>query len=298
MIWIPVVGIYADIDVYASVVAYADLLKQRGEEVKTYIPFAPNYSVPEELRAPEWEQAEFGLRPGDGAIILDISIPEIINRRVPTEQILELIDHHPGYEEYWQEQIGEREMIEKIGAVATIVFEKWGEAEMLPRTAKLLMSAILDNTLNFTATNTTERDREAARKLAEIAGTTVEDFTKWYFAKVSEQILANPGGALLEDCKVIRVPAVPGEVAFGQLTIWDAEDLKKQPERIAEAMANKSKNWIVNIRCISENKNYILMEMENLEGVLEKLPELKQEEKWWTTDKVYLRKQLIGMMQG
>jgi len=36
MIWLPVVGNYADIDVYASIIAYADLLNQRGKPAKTY----------------------------------------------------------------------------------------------------------------------------------------------------------------------------------------------------------------------------------------------------------------------
>lgn len=302
MIWLPIVGIYADIDVYASIVAYADLLQQRGKAVRTYIPFAPNYSVPQELRAREWEQTQFDLQPEDEAIILDISIPDIINKMVPTEQILELIDHHPGYEEYWQQRLGERAIIKKIGAVATEVFEWWGEcwdyAKMSPQVAKLLLSAILDNTLNFTATITTDHDHRAARKLAEIAGTSVEAFSEWYFAKVSEQILDDPGAAILEDCKMIEIPTIPGKVAFGQLTIWDAKELQKRPDEIAAAMSGRSENWIVNIRCLSENKNYVLLKMQNLETILAKIPELKLAGKWWTTDKVYLRKQLIAKLLG
>ena len=211
MIWLPVVGTYADIDVYASIIAYADLLNQRGKTAKTYIPVTPNYSVPDELRLPEWENAIFNLQPNDEAIILDISNPEAIAKFVPDHQILEIIDHHPGYEKYWQTRIGDKAVIEKIGAVATSIFEWWGECwdydKMSPEIAKLLLGAILDNTLNFNADITTERDHQAASKLAKIAKTTLEDFTNWYFSAVSQTILSDLRNALIKDCKQVTMPA-------------------------------------------------------------------------------------------
>lgn len=145
MIWLPVVGEYADIDVYASIIAYTELLNQRGKAAKSYIPFAPNLSVPPELRLPEYENTDFNLQPNDKAIILDVSVPEAINRLIPDNQILEIIDHHPGYEDYWHERIGNKAIIEKIGAVATSIFEWWGECwnynKMSPEIAKLLLGA-------------------------------------------------------------------------------------------------------------------------------------------------------------
>ncbi len=55
MIWLPVVGNYVDIDLYASILAYEDLLNQRNKPAKNYIPKAPNYSVPAALRLPARE---------------------------------------------------------------------------------------------------------------------------------------------------------------------------------------------------------------------------------------------------
>lgn len=126
MIWLPIVGNYADIDVYASILAYENLLNQRGKPAQNYIPVAPNYSVPPDLRIPELEHKTFDFNPtADQVIILDISKPELIYKFANDEQILEVIDHHPGYEEYWQEHIGKRAIIEPIGAVATSIFEWW-----------------------------------------------------------------------------------------------------------------------------------------------------------------------------
>lgn len=188
MIWLPVVGNYTDIDVYASIVAYTDLLNQRGKQARAYIPSsAPNYSVPELLRVRDYEGGVFELRPDDEAIILDVSLPDVIGKLVPEDHILELIDHHPGYEEHWKGQLGNRAIIEKIGAVATLVFEWWGKCwdygKMSPDVAKLLLAAILDNTLYFNAEITTQRDRDAADKLAGIARITVEEFADWYFLR-------------------------------------------------------------------------------------------------------------------
>lgn len=128
-------------------------LNQRGKSAQDYIPIAPNYSVPSDLRLTELENRTFNLQPNDQVIILDVSNPDAIAKFVNDEQILELIDHHPGYEEYWRERIGDKAIIEQIGAVATSIFEWWGECwdydEMSPEIAKLLLGAILDNTLNF-----------------------------------------------------------------------------------------------------------------------------------------------------
>lgn len=302
MIWLPVVGDYADIDVYASIIAYADLLNQRGKTAETYIPVAPNYSVPENLRLPEQENAIFDLQPEDEAIILDISIPEEINRLVPDKQILEIIDHHPGYEKYWRERIGDKAVIEKIGAVATSIFEWWGECwdydKMSPEIAKLLLAAILDNTLNFNASITTDRDHAAAEKLATIIDTTVEDFAAWYFTKVSQTVIADLQNSLLQDCKTATLPTDQSTFTFCQLTLWDVQSVIKQPEKIAEILTGKDSAWLVNILCISERRNYILTSSTQLAEYFADLLSLKSQGSWLVSDQLFLRKEILGKMLG
>lgn len=300
MIWLPVVGNYADIDVYASIIAYADLLNQRGKPAKTYIPFAPNYSVPSSLRLPEYENTKFDFQAADKAIILDVSVPAAINRLIPDNQILELIDHHPGYEGYWHERLGDKAIIEPIGAVATSIFEWWGECwdydKMSPQVAKLLLGAILDNTLNFTAKITTPRDHAAATKLAEIAQTTVDEFTAWYFSAVSQTILANLESALTNDCKTIKSPLDQSDLAFAQLTLWDTQTIIPQHEQITGIMDRHEQNWIVSVICIAENRNYIIASSPKLRGYLAKLLGLKPTGNWLTSDQLHLRKEIIAKM--
>lgn len=303
MIWLPVVGDYADIDVYASIIAYADLLNQRGKPAKTYIPIAPNCSVPDVLRMPEWENGTFDFHPNDEAIILDVSVPAAINRLVPDNQILELIDHHPGYEEYWHERIGDKAIIEKLGAVATSVFEWWGECwdytKMSPEIAKLLLGAILDNTLNFNAAITTERDHRAAEKLAGIIGTNLDDFTSWYFSTVSKAILSDLEHALSNDCKMIKSPIDGSKIAFGQLTLWEAQDIARQRDSIIQIMNQQSSLWIVNVICIVQKKNYIIANSSEIATYLTKILDLKTIDDWLVSGQLYLRKEIIGkIIQG
>lgn len=301
MIWLPIVGNYVEIDAYASIIAYADLLNQRGKPAKTYIPFAPNYSVPAGLRLQEQENTVFNLQPDDEAIILDVSVPEAINSLVPDQQILELIDHHAGYEEYWHSRLGNKAIIEKIGAVATSIFEWWGECwdyeKMSPQIAKLLLAAVLDNTLNFNAEITTDRDRKAAAKMAEIADTTVTEFAAWYFSQVSDTIIANLEQSLAQDCKTVRLPSDSTLLAFGQLTIWDAKTITGEHTKIAQVMNNISQSWVVSVVCISERRNYLLVSSDELTRYFADLLNLEKFGAWLVSkDHLYLRKEIIAKM--
>lgn len=301
MIWLPVVGKYADIDVYASIMAYTDLLNQRGKCARAYIPLSTlNYSIPESLRIKRYEDGVFDLQPSDEVIILDVSVPDAINKLVPEHQILELIDHHPGYEEYWEKRLGDKAIIEPIGAVATSITEWWGECwnyEKMPvDIAKLLLAAILDNTLNFNATITTKRDHAAARILADVASTSVEQFANWYFSEVSSKILDDLEGSLLLDCKMVDLEKEERRIDFGQLTIWDVRELLPQCVRIANVMTRRNRDWVVNIICLSECKNYILTSSENWKRYFMNLLDAEKCGDWLVTDRLFLRKEIIGKM--
>jgi len=300
MIWLPIVGNYCEIDAYASILAYVDLLNQRHKPAKTYIPFTPNYSVPAELRITEFENTNFDIKPNNQAIILDVSVPEAINKLVPDNQILELIDHHPGYEEYWHEKIGDRAIIEPIGAVATSIFEWWGQCwdyeKMSPAIAKLLLAAILDNTLNFNANITTNRDRNAANQLAELINITVEDFAAWYFSKVAQTVISDLQNALSQDSKFYKSPIDDSNLAFGQLTLWDTNELTNKSMEISKIMQTKAPNWIVSIINISKKRNYILAGSKSLTQYFNKILELHPEKNWLVSNQLYLRKEIASKM--
>jgi inorganic pyrophosphatase/manganese-dependent inorganic pyrophosphatase len=302
MIWLPVVGDWADIDVYASTLAYADLLNQHGKPAKIYLPAAPNYSTPEALRIKHSENLQFDLAPTDEVIILDISMPKVISQLIPDNQIIELVDHHPGYEDYWRKRLGSKAIIEKIGAVATLVFERWGKSwdydKMSPKIAKLLLAAILDNTLNFNAVITTARDHRAAKKLATIANVSIEDFTDWYFSTVAQAVMDNLENSLLGDAKDFHIPKLNLDILCGQLTLWRAEETLDREDVIRKTMNSKSENWLVNILSVSSKKNYIITNNSELSDYLSKLLALSSNSGWQISNQLYLRKEIFAKILG
>jgi inorganic pyrophosphatase len=172
-----------------------------------------------------------------------------------------VIDHHPGHEAFWREKLGERAQIEVIGAACTLIYERWEKSGLLesmnPLTARMLAAGILDNTLNFTAAITTERDHEAYRNLVRFAGLS-EDFAGQYFPEVQEDIEADLENAVRNDMKLItETDNLPK--ALGQIVVWDAEELlRKGKDRIALVMATLSDDWGVNIVDVSRGKTYFM----------------------------------------
>lgn len=300
MIYVAAPGRYTEIDGYASCLAYAELLNQRGKTARTYLAADPNYSVPEYLRIHEHENYNLNLQPEDQAIILDISIPEVIEKYFPENQILELIDHHPGFEPYWTERLGGKAIIEKIGAVATSIYEWWGEcwdyAKMPPAIARLLLAAILDNTLNFNAIITTNRDRIAANHLAEIAGTTVANFAAEYFAAVSETITNSLADSIKNDHKPFHIPKLDLDIECAQLTLWDGKIIQKRTKGLYHEMNNLGRNWLCSILSISDQQNYILTNNSDVATYLSRVLGLKALDDWYISDRLWLRKEIFAKL--
>ena len=300
MIYVATPGRYTEIDGYASCLAYAELLNQRGKAAHTYLAADPNYSVPEYLRIHEHENYNLNLQPEDQAIILDISIPEVIEKYFPENQILELIDHHPGFESYWTERLGDKAIIEKIGAVATSIYEWWGEcwdyAKMSPAIARLLLAAILDNTLNFNAIITTNRDRIAANHLAEIAGTTVANFAAEYFAAVSETITNSLADSIKNDHKPFHIPKLDLDIECAQLTLWDGKIIQKRTKDLYHEMNNLGENWLCSILSISDQQNYILTNNSDVATYLSRVLGLKALDDWYISDRLWLRKEIFAKL--
>ncbi len=160
---------YLDIDSWAGIIAYAELLKLNGEEAIAVSTAPVNGSV-----TPSLKKLNVGLssyEPGsDEFVVIDISSEKFFDPIVKNGEVVEIIDHHPGHEAYWQKRIGDKAQIESVGAACTQVFERWeksGKLEEMPADiANILAAGILDNTLNFNAGVTNERDHHAYKELS------------------------------------------------------------------------------------------------------------------------------------
>ncbi len=228
-------------------------------------------------------------------IIVDVSDPDFIKGAVPLEQVTEVFDHHTGFEQYWQERIGGGAHIEFIGAAATQIYEAWKKVELQDKisreTALLLIAAILDNTLNLTSSNTTQRDVDAFTELCEKENID-EVWCASYFSEVQKNIEADLKEALFKDVKTIQDNAcLPG--AFAQLCVWDSESLIEKLSEIRKWMNERSSEWLLNIIDIKHQCSRFVCDDTYYQGKISNIFEVRFENGVAKSSVSYLRKEII-----
>lgn len=291
---------YLDIDAYACCVAVKELLALQGEVAIAYSGAVTNYSVCQSLM----EEGQIltalpaDLQP-DGAryVIVDVSDPAYIKDAAPLERVTEVYDHHVGFESYWQERIGDGTHIEFIGAAATLICREWKKADLQDQmtvpTARLLIAAILDNTLDLTSSNTTEEDREAYADLCRRAD--VDDaFRATYFAEVQKNVEADLQNALKNDLKRIgENPVLPANMA--QLCVWDAAGMLQKLPAIRAWLNDLGGGWMLNLIDINHRLSYFVCDEQDRQAKIEHIFGIRFEGGVAKSDKPYLRKQILKM---
>lgn len=288
---------YLDIDAYACAVALAELLRLKGENAIAYSRATANYSVTPSLTGEEGIKRTLPLdfRESDAAyIIVDVSDPDYIKDSVPLDRVIAVYDHHAGFENFWRERIGENARIEFIGAAATLIFREWKNCGLLdrmsPASSRLLVAAILDNTLNLTSSNTTDEDREAFAALCGIAGLT-PDWRAEYFTEVQGEVEKDLRNALTGDLKTMKDASVlPPRIA--QLCVWDTQRvLERLPE--IRTWFEGGESWMINIIGLKENRSCFVCGDPHYQQQLERVFGVRFEGDTAMTATPYLRKQII-----
>ncbi|MBR5369698.1 MAG: DHH family phosphoesterase [Bacilli bacterium] len=285
---------YIDIDGYASAIAYKELLNMQNIEAKFVSNAVLNYSITKSLLDISYSTDNYKIDDSDKFIILDLSNKEYFPDFVKEDNIIEIIDHHSGYKEYWDNKLGNKSEIEEIGSVATIIVEKYEESNLLNRMntdiAKLLMSAILDNTLNFTATITKERDKIAYKKLEDI--TKDYNYKEKYFLECQKYIESNLEESIKNDIKIQHINEYLPDV-FGQLTIYNANELLNKKDELIQIMNTYGKEWILNLISLKDNTSYILYSDETIRNNLEKVLNYSNENNIVIIKPAMLRKEIM-----
>ena len=286
---------YIDIDAYASIIAYRELLKLKGIEAKAVSTAKTNESITESLLNLNIKLDKYIENEEDEFIVIDVSNKDFFDEIVKENKIIEIIDHHVGFEEYWKNKLGEKSNIEFIGAVATIIFELYEKEKLISNmskdVAKLLMCAILDNTLNFKAKVTKERDIQAYNKLKIIAGID-NNFAEKYFIECEKIITKDLKNAVKNDTKVEKISNIL-PLVFGQLLVWDKENVLKNKQEIVQTLENIDKEWMMNLICLKDGKSYIIANDSAVKNGLEKLLNGKFENDIMELNDVWLRKEII-----
>lgn len=163
---------------------------------------------------------------------------------MPFESVVEIFDHHPtGNPDVFSNA---KIINEKIGAVATLIAEKFLEAKITPskETALVLYAAIISNTLDFKAPTTTQRDRDASRWLETICSP-ADDFKTKMFEARSDITSKSTKDVLLSDYKEFNFSGTAVGIPQLETTALDAflkrEDLLASLDQIA---VEKNLNYV------------------------------------------------------
>lgn len=289
---------YIDIDAYACCVAMVELLNLKGENVIAYSKAPNNYSVCssliEEGQMSKVLPCEISFKTSK-FIIVDVSDPEYIKGSVPLNQIVEIYDHHAGFEDYWTSHIGKNAHIEFIGAAATLIYREWKKAglqdKMKRSTALLLIAAILDNTLYLTSQNTTAEDIEVFNELCSKENID-EEWCAAYFSEVQDSIEADLKNALFGDMKhLLESKVLPLHIA--QLCVWDAQKVLERISDIRDWFNIYENDWMLNIIDIKQHCSYFACDNHNYQNKIESVFNVSFDCGVAKTPVSYLRKEII-----
>ena len=144
--------------------------------------------------------------------------------------ILEIIDHH---------RIGSLETLNPIffrnqplGCTSTIIYQMYKEngVKVDKKTAGILCSAILSDTLVFKSPTCTQMDIDAANALSKIAGIEIFNYAQKMFSAGSDLKKMNPEDILRQDFKTFAIGEL--QIGVGQINSMDKDGLESIKEKL------------------------------------------------------------------
>ena len=160
---------------------------------------------------------------------------------------------------------------------------------------KLLMAAILDNTLNFKAQITTDRDKNAYNFLKKKIK--ISNFDKYYFNECEKTILNNIAETIKLDTKIEKVSdSLPSIIS--QFIIWDFDTLKNKINEICTELEKIGKDWMCNIIELEKGYSYILCANSEPKKKIENIFNKNYtNSNILKLDRLYLRKEIIKLVK-
>ena len=290
---------YLDIDAYACCISLTELIKEHGFRSLAYSSAIPNYSISNrilELGKKIYNFIPVNIDLKDASfIVVDVSDPDFIDPLVVPERICSIYDHHVGFEMYWADLLGTNSHIEYVGAATTLIFEAWDCCGILHKlssqTAKIMVSGILDNTLNLLASITTDRDVRAKNILCDLAG--IDEF--WEMSYFEEQqcfIESNLYQSIKNDIKFIKNSKILPPV-IGQVAIWDGTNILNNKRLIYNIMNSIAEQWLLNIIEIKNNCSYFICNEKECQKKIEQVFLVHFEGNIGITKNMWLRKEIL-----
>lgn len=180
-----------DMDGVSCMYAYSELLNRLGENTKYFIWNSPKNEVDIVCKLFGIElhsMNENDLSDNDEFVLVDLNGKDQMHQIVKEDNIVEIIDHHslskclPTYMSL------KRLQIDRLGAAATIVAERYKESGLIPsrESAILLYYGIISNSINLKASITNSRDIAACEWLKSVCNDISEEKIKEIFIKKSQ----------------------------------------------------------------------------------------------------------------
>ena len=224
-----------DCDSVCSAIALTSLFKKLGKEAT---PALQGEANPEALflleqaglPAPEIRTSVAG----EDIFLVDFSDWNQGTADMKEAKICGIVDHHKLGDITTAEPL--ECWIWPVGCSATIVYNMYKFHNQTPEStvAKLMMGAIISDTVNFQGPTTTELDKVAAKELAEIAGVDdIDTFATAQFDAKSDIKLVPAAELILRDQKVFDMAG--DKLAIGQLELTSLESaFEKKSDMLAE----------------------------------------------------------------
>lgn len=284
---------YIDIDAYGAIFAYKKLLRSLGMDAYAISSSPLNESISPLIKDLGFEFDSLDDFSNTKFIVLDVSNPEFFDESVRVEDIIEVIDHHVGYSDYWNSQNVKCD-IEFIGSVCTTIYEyiiNNKKEDILDKSiCKLLLAGILDNTIDLKSSNTTERDIIAYNELMRI-GNIEELWVHEYFESCYKDPDNNLEEYLINDIKIENVsPLLP--TVIGQLIVLDINTVFNNIDIINKVFSEYDK-WMINIISIFDGVSYLFASDLEVLNNLNSLFKGTIKDNYLILDKCILRKEIM-----
>lgn len=285
-----------DLDGTACTLAYADFLKQTGKDAEGFVFGKPQSEVgyfikKHRISIPRKAISWYG--GWEEYVLVDASSKKGMPKCVVGDKVVEIIDHRKGEPE--KEFPKAAIQNDLIGAAATIVVERFIEHNLpiKPNHAKLLYGAIFHNTLNFIATNTSERDRKAVDYLQKTFDLD-ESIARGMFDYATKEIEANVGVALKSDAKEF---GTGWKIGAYQLVVWNSPLLRNRElmhAKLVELAGKMGAEWaFLNVINLATAESIIYASDKKGEDILTKALDTTFEGGVTVLPRALLRKQIM-----
>jgi manganese-dependent inorganic pyrophosphatase len=288
-----------DLDGYACSIAYAEFINRTGKRAVAAMSGLVDVETQFVLNAcntdaiPQITDVTY-----TNIIILDVSDTIGIDPRLDIKKVVEVIDHRKHHRTHLFPNA--KTQIELVGAAATLIAEKYKEANLTPskESAVLLHAAIASNTINFQSPLTTKRDTAMAEWLQKVSNVDEKFISSMFAAKSNLD-----GGRLLErmDGDMADDTFNDEKIIITQLEITNSNELiEKRKDEIISILRSLKERERADYSMLSiidaiQKRNTIVTE--DLAEKLTAILDVTFKENVANTTRIVMRKQLWPLLK-